>query len=177
MKDFPISNADFLDLRNGAKSAFEDFGAVTTGRGPLPQADGTPEQVRFGVVSTNFLPMLGAPELSSAAISRTPTACRNRQYRKPVLRRVGRRLNNFPHSRSSATGISSGASVGMLRSWPRLPVPGVQGPIVVGVLAPGFELLFPPDANVEQFPDAWFAERIPYDTANRIMSVGALSAG
>src|SRR6266853_6807140 len=48
VKDFPLSNADFLDLRNGAKSAFEDFAAVATGRGLLPQADGSPEQVRIG---------------------------------------------------------------------------------------------------------------------------------
>src|SRR5690242_1306744 len=60
VKDFPLSNADFLDLRNGAKSAFEDFAAVNTGRGPVPQADGTPEQVRFAGVSTNFFRMMGA---------------------------------------------------------------------------------------------------------------------
>jgi putative ABC transport system permease protein len=35
------------------------------------------------------------------------------------------------------------------------------------VLAPGFELLFPPQANMEQFPSLWFAARIPYDVANR----------
>ena len=40
-------------------------------------------------------------------------------------------------------------------------------PIVVGVLAPGFELLFPPDVNVEQFPSVWIASRIPCDVANR----------
>jgi putative ABC transport system permease protein len=37
----------------------------------------------------------------------------------------------------------------------------------VGVLAPGFELLFPPQANIEQFPSIWLAARIPYDVANR----------
>jgi len=34
-------------------------------------------------------------------------------------------------------------------------------------LPAGFELLFPPEANMEQVPDIWFAARIPYDTANR----------
>src|ERR1700680_1464431 len=29
VKDFPLSNADFLDLRNSAKSTFDDFGAVS----------------------------------------------------------------------------------------------------------------------------------------------------
>src|SRR5437588_3863168 len=39
--------------------------------------------------------------------------------------------------------------------------------IVVGVLAPGFELLFADDANIARLPDLWMAARIPYDAANR----------
>src|SRR5262245_24299658 len=50
-----------------------------------------------------------------------------------------------------------------------LPVSAAFGPppIVVGILTPGFELLFPPQANIEQFPSVWLAARIPYDVANR----------
>ena len=50
-----------------------------------------------------------------------------------------------------------------------LPVSAAFGPapMVVGVLAPGFELLFPPEVNIEQFPSVWLAARIPYDVANR----------
>jgi hypothetical protein len=36
VKDFPLSNVDFLDLRNGAKNNFEDFAAVNTFRATLP---------------------------------------------------------------------------------------------------------------------------------------------
>ena len=32
VKDFPVSNVDFLDLRNGAKNSFEDLAAVSTFR-------------------------------------------------------------------------------------------------------------------------------------------------
>src|ERR1035437_7889647 len=46
-KDFPFSNADFLDLRNSAKSTFEEFTAVDTGRRPLPREDGTLEEIGF----------------------------------------------------------------------------------------------------------------------------------
>src|ERR1044072_9304242 len=53
VKDFPLSHVDFLDLKNGAKTNLEDFAAVQTGRLTLPGLDGTPERVRFGVVSTN----------------------------------------------------------------------------------------------------------------------------
>jgi putative ABC transport system permease protein len=44
---------------------------------------------------------------------------------------------------------------------------GRGGTQIVGVLKPGFELLFPPDANMEQRPDVWFATRLAYDNANR----------
>src|SRR5215207_4693625 len=59
VKDFPLSNADFLDLRNGAKNNFEDFAAVNTFRATLPGLDGTPERVRMAAVSTNFFQMMG----------------------------------------------------------------------------------------------------------------------
>src|ERR687896_1872444 len=59
VKDFPISNADFLDLRNGAKNNFEDFAAVQTFRFTLPALDGTPERVRGAAISTNFFRMMG----------------------------------------------------------------------------------------------------------------------
>src|SRR6185295_3120093 len=59
VKDFPLSNVDFLDLRNGAKNNFEDFAAVNTFRATLPGLDGTPERVRAAAVSTNFFQMMG----------------------------------------------------------------------------------------------------------------------
>src|ERR1043165_7074471 len=59
VKDFPLSNADFLDLRNGAQNNFEDFAAVQTFRFTLPGLDGTPEQVRAARVSINFFRMMG----------------------------------------------------------------------------------------------------------------------
>src|SRR6267142_1923656 len=59
VKDFPLSNADYLDLRNGARSNFEDFAAVNTFRGTLPSIEGTPERVRMAAVSTNFFQMMG----------------------------------------------------------------------------------------------------------------------
>ena len=37
----------------------------------------------------------------------------------------------------------------------------------VGVLAPGLELLMPPETNVERRPDIWIANRLTYNNANR----------
>src|SRR4029077_20456059 len=59
VKDFPLSNADFLDLRNGAKNNFADFAAVNTFRFTLPGLEGTPERIRAAAVSTNFFQMMG----------------------------------------------------------------------------------------------------------------------
>ena len=44
---------------------------------------------------------------------------------------------------------------------------GQRATEIVGVLAPGFELLFPAEANLDRLPDVWFAARIRYDNANR----------
>src|SRR5215211_5093824 len=59
VKDFPLSNVDFLDLRNGAKNNFDDFAAVQTFRATVPGLDGTPERVRMAAVSINFFQMMG----------------------------------------------------------------------------------------------------------------------
>src|SRR3984885_11251288 len=60
VRDFPFSNASFIDLRDGTKDAFQDFAGVFTGRNVLPIEDGTPEQVRLAVVTTNFFRLVGA---------------------------------------------------------------------------------------------------------------------
>jgi predicted permease len=167
VKDFPLSDADFLDLRNGAKSMFDDFAAVSTGRGPVPQADGTPEQVRFASVSTNFFRLTGARIESGRDFQDSDG------LPQPPLPQAGAAAGGLPPPELPIFAILSygyfqrrfggnASAVGQA-----LPIPGGPSPIVVGVLSPGFELLFPPDANMEQFPDIWFAARITYDTANR----------
>src|SRR5262245_8921354 len=59
VKDFPLSNADYLDLRNGAGNSFGDFAVVNTGRITRPGLDGSPERIRVAGVSTNFFQMMG----------------------------------------------------------------------------------------------------------------------
>src|SRR5581483_10472398 len=59
VKDFPWSNADFFDLRNEATSNFEAFTAVSTFRNVIPREDGSPEQVRFALITTNFFQLMG----------------------------------------------------------------------------------------------------------------------
>jgi len=169
VKDFPMSNVDFLDLKNGAKNSFEDFASVNTGRVTLPGLDGTPERVRIAGVSTNFFRMMGAsivagrdfeesdgtPQPPPPADGNGPAA--NAQPQLPTMAILS---NDYFQQRFGGDRSIVGKP---------LPVSAAFGPppIVVGVLAPGFELLFPPQVNVEQFPSVWLAARIPYDVANR----------
>jgi predicted permease len=171
VKDFPLSNADFLDLRNGAKNNFEDFAAVNTFRATLPGLDGTPERVRVAAVSTNFFQMMGGsiiagrnfedsdgtppPAPPAAPAGNAPAA-----NAPPPLPPMAILSNEYFQARFGGDQSVIGKP---------LPVAAADGPapIVVGVLAPGFELLFPPQVNMEQFPSLWLAARIPYDVANR----------
>src|SRR5262249_5974735 len=59
VRDFPLSNANFIDLREGTKSAFDDLAGVLTFPLTLQREDGTPEQTNAAVVTTNFFRLLG----------------------------------------------------------------------------------------------------------------------
>lgn len=166
VKDFPFSNASFFDLRSAATGTFEEFAAVRTGRSILPRPDGTLEQVRFANVTTNFFRLMGArirfgrdfeeadgqpqpqPDPASAVGAPAP----------PPLPAIAILSYDFFVRRYG--GDSSILGRGMLNG-------GAAGPQVVGVLAPEFQLLFPPEANIERTPDVWIAARLAYDAANR----------
>ncbi len=176
VKDFPLSDADFLDVRNGTAGVFEELGAVFTGRLVAPRGDGTPEQIRLANVTTNFFHMMGG----RVALGRD---FRESDGTPGPLPAPG----EAPAAQPPAMAILSydywqrrfGGDPAVLGR----PVPGVgaRGTEIVGVLAPGFELLFPSDAGIEQRPDVWFAGRLAYDNANRnsvsLRAIGRLRAG
>ncbi|MCW5981920.1 MAG: ABC transporter permease [Bryobacteraceae bacterium] len=150
--DWPFSNANFVDLRRGARTTFEDIGSVFTFRSILRKEDGALEQVRTAIVTPNFFRLLGAevalgrdflesdgqPEAQLA--QRLPTiAILSYQYWE---RRYGANPAILGHR-------------------------ATNGAQIVGVLSPGFELLFPPGFNVESRPDIWTAGRFDYDYAQR----------
>ena len=55
----PLSNENFVDIRDGSKGSFEDMAAFRTLRQVLPGAGGSPEQIRLAIVTTNFFRQLG----------------------------------------------------------------------------------------------------------------------
>jgi len=173
VQDFPLSNANFLDLRNGTTAMFDEFGAVFTGRAAFPREDGTPEQIRWAVVTPNFFHLMGgAMELGrdfNASDGRPQPAT---QGQGPPLPQMVVLSYSYWQRRFGASRDVIGRAM-----------PGAQqrGTEIVGVLKPGFELLFPTEANVEQHPDVWFANRLTYDNAQRnqvsLFAIGRLRDG
>ncbi len=164
VKDFPFSNADFLDLRNGSKNVFQDVAAVQTFRNVVPREDGSPELVRGAAISTNFFGMMGAATvlgrgfIDADGVPQTAPAPGGAAAAAPAVPAVLVISYDFWQRRFGGKPDVLGRS---------LPAGGPGGTQIVGVLAPGFELLFPPDTNTERLPDIWFALRIPYDNINR----------
>jgi predicted permease len=168
VKDFPFSNVDYLDTRNQAHTAFQDFAAVQTFRGTLPRSDGTLERTINAVVSPNFFQMMG----QSIVAGRDFTDTDGTPQAQPAAAPQGAAAPPPPRVPNSA--------ILSYEFWQRRfggdpsilgrPLPGVQAqntPIAVGVAGPHLQLLFPPDANLETSPDLWICARIPYDAANR----------
>jgi MacB-like periplasmic core domain len=98
VRDLPFSNADYIDLREGTKNAFEDYAGVFTFPQVILHDNGTPEEVKFAITTTNFFRMLGgrmvvgrdfqeedgAPQ--PAAAPGAPPAERKPVYRRAQLR-------------------------------------------------------------------------------------------
>src|SRR5579864_8959653 len=174
--DATFSFDNFADLKAGAPM-FEDMAAMLTARASIQAEDGTLEQVSFGVTTGNLFRMLGAhvaigrdfiesdsapppPPNPTTAAGAPPAATPNMTILSYEYwrRRFGSNPNILGHT-----------------------IGGPAGPVVVGVLEPGFELLFPPNANLEHVPDIWNAARFAYDPAQRnnigLRMIGRLKPG
>jgi putative ABC transport system permease protein len=177
VKDFPFSNADYIDMRNGAGAMFEEMGAVFTGRASFPLDDGSPQQIRWAVVTPNLFRMMGASIAvgrdfsESDGLPQPAPAGAAAQPGPPPLPQMA--ILSYAYWQRRFGGRAD--IVGR-------PMPGVrQNMQIVGVLKPGFELLFPPDVTEEHRPDVWFANRLAYDNANRngvsLRAIGRLKDG
>ena len=167
IRDFPFSNEDYIDLRNGTTNVFQDMAGVFTFPNAFLRDDGTPEQVETAVATTNFFDLMGA---------------------KIVLGRDFNKQDGLPQPPPPAPGTAQAAT-----PPPRLPIMAIlsydyfqrrfggdprvigrsmrtQGPfspVIIGVLAPHFRLYFPPEAETAVDPQIWVANRLNYDNANR----------
>ena len=181
VRDLPFSNADFIDLRDGTKTVFEDLAGVFTFRNVTPLEDGTPEQTRVAIVTTNFFRLLGGrivfgrdfydedglpqPAAPAGAAQQAPP-----KQQLPFIAILS--YEYFRRRYGSNTAVLG---------HPMVAGGGQPSPVIVGVLAPRFRLYFPPESNEESAPDIWIANRLGYDAANRngfsIRPVGRLKPG
>jgi predicted permease len=169
VRDFPFSNEEFIDLRDATKNQFQGMAGVFTFNFILPQDDGTPEQARVAQVTTNFFDLMGAkilygrdftsndglpqpaPPAPGTAQAATPPPTR-----LPVIAILS---YDYFERRYGGNAAVIGRSI-------RTQAQGLS-PVVVGVLAPGFRLYFPPEAQTEENPEVWIANRLRYDVRNR----------
>jgi len=166
VKDFPLSNADYLDIRNQARSAFEDFAAFETFRGTLPRSDGTVERAIGAVVSPNFFRLMGHPIVAGRDFTETDGMPQAPPAAAPQGAAAPARAPNFAILSYEYWQRRFGGDRSIL-DRPLAGLPAQNAPIPVGVAAPHLQLLFPSDADVETSPDFWICARIPYDVANR----------
>jgi putative ABC transport system permease protein len=177
----PLSNENFIDIRDGSKGSFEDMAAFRTGRQVIPGKDGTPEQVRLGFATVNLFRMMGggiAPGRDFNEEDGRP------QPAPPVPQAGGAPATQGPPPLPVVAIISHEYWQRHYGSDPKAigeRIPGGPRPEIVGVLAPGFEILFPPGTNVEPRPDIWIALRLNYNNANRntfgLRPIGRLKPG
>ncbi|MGD0296862.1 MAG: ABC transporter permease [Bryobacteraceae bacterium] len=167
VENFLYSNADFFDLRAGTKTIFEDIGGVAGFRAFVTREDGSAEQISKALVTTKFFRLLGA---------------------KIAFGRDFTDADGVPQPAEPGVLIPPG-SVAILsyEYWQRryggsnavlgqeMRYSGQRGPRIVGVLAPGFKLFFPPAARTDASPDVWVANNIGYDAAHRnLLTVGVI---
>jgi hypothetical protein len=143
--DLPFSPPDFDELRKGA-TLFRDFTAISTGRAVALGENAEPEMIHTGQVTPNFFRLLGervalgrdfqdADSLAPVAQSLPPAA----PSQSPVIAILS---HEFWTRRFGADLHVVGRSIDL----------GNAKAQVVGVLSPGFELLFPNKANLERMP-------------------------
>jgi predicted permease len=180
VKDFPFSNANFIDLREATKGEFQGLAGVFTFPLTLTGEDGMPEQVHAGVVTTNYFRLVGAgialgrdfadedgqpqpPPPAPGTQSATPPA------RLPIMAVIS-------HEYFQRRFGSNLAAIGQYLNKGK-----PFSPRIVGVLAPRFQIYFPPSADLEAAPDIWIANRLGYDAAQRngvsMRVIGRLNPG
>jgi len=181
VKDFPVSNADFIDLREGTKNELEGLGGVFTFPLTLTAQDGTPENVKVGVVTTNYFQLVGARILVGRDFTdddgqpQPPAPAPGTQAATPPPPRLPiMAIISYEYFQRQFGGNSAVLGQSLNQGKP-------FSPRVVGVLEPHFKIYFPASSDLEAAPDIFVANRLGYDTANRngvsMRMIGRLKAG
>jgi predicted permease len=166
VKDFPFSNANFIDLREATKNEFQGLAGVFTFPFTLTGEDGMPERVNMGIVTTNYFQLVG----HSIALGRDfndddgqpqpPPPAPGAQPATPPQRLPVTAVISYEYfqRRFGSNPAVLGQTLNKGKPF---------SPQIVGVLAPHFQIYFPPSAELEAAADIWVANRLGYDAAQR----------
>ncbi len=170
VKDFPVAAGDVYDIRKQIDS-LQGVATVSPGRAPILGEEGPPEIINRAAVTTNFFQVLGAhvilgrdfvdddgtvpppvaPNAAAPAPGATPAPP------PPRLPVIGILSYQFWQSRFGGNNNIVGRSIDLAGNKVD----------IVGVLEPGFELLLPPNMNVEPRPALYTAARVDFETGSR----------
>ncbi len=181
VNDWPFSNPDFADVR-AQSSSYDGLAAVITNRGAIAGPHGETETLRTAVVTTNIFSVLGLRVARGRDFSDEdglPPPPPPQQGPGPVPAGGGARAGGPPPANPGpplpqppGRVILShefwqrffGGDPNIVGTTTRL---GLQTIEVIGILAPGAELLFRPGTGVEQRPDVWRPLRVDFTQGNR----------
>ncbi|HEY7498562.1 MAG TPA: ABC transporter permease [Vicinamibacterales bacterium] len=165
VRRFPWAPADFHDLRTQA-TLFEGVAALTTGRQVIVNEgfEGDAEQIRTGAMTPNLFQLLGArvvlgrdfTEADGIPLPPPPATPPPVQTPPPPPRVIV--SYEFWQRRCGGNPSVVGTVISL----------GDQRVELVGVLEPGFEILFPPDVNIERAPDIWTPMRVNFAAGSRV---------
>jgi len=162
---FPFSPADFGDLLERGTS-FADVAAVRTVRQAILGADGAPELIQAAQTTVNLFSLMGAQVVLGrgfVAADGAPEADGDGAAgARPAPQRAILSYEFWRREFGSDPTIA-----GRILRTDAAAGTGVE---IVGVLAPGFELLLPYDAAVERTPDVWLAVRTRFAGGERMLA-------
>jgi predicted permease len=157
----PLAGPELKDLRERA-TRFTGFGGIWSNTAALT-GDGDPEQLRIGLVTREFFPVLGA----DAALGRTFTAEDDTPASSATILLTWplwqRRYARDPHIVGRRVQVNGRPAT------------------VIGVMPAGFRLLFPPDASIPDDLQAFLLLNPAYERGPRgqqyIRVIGRLRPG
>jgi putative ABC transport system permease protein len=167
VNDFPLPPGDIPDMIRGTP-AFSEVAAVVTNRQTFMTESGDPELVNTAGVTTNFFRTLRAQvmrgrdfvEADGAFIPPPPPPAEGQPAQPPPAPPPATVIlsHEFWQRRFGGDPNVIGTTLRM----------GQQSAEIVGILQPGFELLWPKASEIEPHPDLYAAMRIDFTNGSRV---------
>ncbi len=179
--DWSFAPGDLKDLM-AQSTLFDGVAAVNTGRGPLIIEGSPPQQIVIAGATPNIFTVLGVKVARGRNFTADDGLPQPRPVQDAVVAAGTAPANAAPVQRLPGIAILSDGF------WRRVygADPSIVGKTinlgggttrVVGILAPGVELLYPPKSGIERVPDVWIAARIDFDADVARNNVGFFPIG